>query len=367
MSRRLIWLCAFVIAAAAALSASMQSYVSMNTHGHVFVSLLLWQFVCWAYWAAVAPVLVAQGGRFADPERRRPREWHRTFVLGAVLIAAHIVVDAVSIATIQPFAPVTRYTFPTAIAAASRSEWMFDVIMATIELLIGYGAAASARAQRLALRESRLEADLARAQLDALRLEIEPHFLFNTLNSIASLIRANAPERALDMLVALGDLMRSTLETAGPTTTLRGELAFVHQYVGLQRVRFSDRLRVLYSVDPACEDCEVPTFLLQPLVENAFRHGIGRRTGACTIEISARIHESQLHIRIRDDGTGLPEGFDLRVDAGVGLRNTQSRLERGYGGTASLSISGRGTGGTDVDLMLPAVFAEAEPVTQAAG
>jgi sensor histidine kinase YesM len=111
----------------------------------------------------------------------------------------------------------------------------------------------------------------------------------------------------------------------------------------------------------------VPTFLLQPLVENAFRHGIGRRTGACTIEISARVHESRLNIRIRDDGTGLPQGFDMRVDAGVGLRNTQSRLQRGYGGAASLSISARGTGGTDVDIMLPAVVADAEAVTQAAG
>ncbi|PYR69304.1 MAG: hypothetical protein DMF88_06425 [Acidobacteria bacterium] len=367
MSRRLIWVCGFAVAAAAALSASMQSYVSMHTHGHAFLPLLWWQFACWAYWAAVAPLLVAQGARFADPRHVRSREWRRTFAVGMALIALHIVIDVVALVGIQPFAPVERYTFAEAFAAVAKSEWMFDVMMASIPLLIGYGAAASARAQRLELRESRLEADLARAQLDALRLEIEPHFLFNTLNSIASLIRANAPDRALAMLIGLGDLMRSTLDAAGPTTTLGDELAFVQQYVGLQRVRFGDRLAVQYLIEPGCESREVPTFLLQPLVENAFRHGISRRAGACGIEISARVDAGQLRIRIRDDGAGLPDGFTLAADAGVGLRNTRSRLERGYGHAASLAISPRGTGGTDVDIILPAVIAPAGHVAEAAG
>jgi sensor histidine kinase YesM len=366
MSARWIWLCGFTLAAAAAASASMQTYVSMQTHGHAFVSILLWELACWWLWAAVAPLLVAQGARFADPARTRRREWRRTLALAAVLVAAHILVDAVVMVVVQPFAPVERFAFGGALAASAKSEWMFDIIAASIPLLVGYGTAASARAQRLALRESRLEADLARAQLDALRLEIEPHFLFNTLNSIASLIRAGSPDRALSMLLGLGDLMRSTLETQGPTTTLGAELAFVRRYIALQRVRFMDRLSVTYAIEPGCETCEVPTFLLQPLVENAFRHGIARRAGACSIDVSARVDAGRLHVRIRDDGGGLPEGFDIVTSAGLGLRNTQSRLQRGYGSAAALSVSSRAAGGTDVDIVLPVTPARAEGI-QAAG
>ena len=368
MTRRRIWLCGFVVGAAAAVSASLQTYVSMTTHGHAFARILLWELGCWWFWATVAPLLVAQGARFADPAAIRRREWRRTVALAGVLIAAHIGVDAVVLVLVQPFVPVTHFTFAFALSSAAKSEWMFDIIAATIPLLIGYGAAASDRAQQLALRESRLEADLARAQLDALRLEIEPHFLFNTLNSIASLIRAESPDRALAMLLGLSDLMRSTLDTPGPTTTLGAELAFVERYVALQRVRFMDRLSVTYAIEPACEGCEVPTLLLQPLVENAFRHGIARRAGACAIDISARLEAGRLHIRIRDDGAGLPAGFDLRAGAGVGLRNTQSRLERSYGTAAALAIGPRQGGGTDVDITLPVTFVSVHvPGIQAAG
>src|SRR6185503_17298559 len=366
MTRRRIWLCGFVVGAAAAVSASLQTYVSMATHGHAFARILLWELGCWWFWAAVAPLLVAQGARFADPAAIRRREWRRTVVLAAVLIAAHVGVDAGVLVLVQPFVPVTHFTLAGALAAAAKSEWMFDIIAATIALLIGYGAAASDRAQQLALRESRLEADLARAQLDALRLEIEPHFLFNTLNSIASLIRAESPDRALAMLLGLSDLMRSTLDTPGPTTTLGAEIAFVQRYIALQRVRFMDRLSVSYAVDPGCEHCEVPTLLLQPLVENAFRHGVARRAGACTLDVSARLDAGQLRIRIRDDGAGPPADFDVHACTGVGLRNTQSRLERSYGTGASLAVSSRPAGGTDVDITLPAVVARIERI-QAAG
>ena len=368
MSWRSIWLCGFVVGAAAALSASLQTYMSMSTHGHAFVPIVLWQLACWWFWAAVAPLLVGQGARFADPSRLGRREWRGTVALAAVLIAAHIGVDAVVIVLVQPFVPVELYAFAGALAVAAKSEWMFDIIAATIPLLVGYGAAASDRAQQLALRESRLEADLARAQLDALRLEIEPHFLFNTLNSIASLIRAESPDRALSMLLGLSDLLRSTLDTPGPTTTLGAELAFVERYVALQRVRFMDRLSVTYAIEPDCEGCEVPTLLLQPLVENALRHGVARRPGACSIDISARVEGGRLHIRIRDDGAGLPAGFDLRAGAGVGLRNTQSRLERSYGAAASLAIGPLPGGGTDVEITLPVTLVSVRlPGIQAAG
>lgn len=357
--RRWIWLFGFVLAAAAAVSGSIQLYVTMRGHDHSFGKILLWELCCWGFWAAVAPVLVAAGARFADPVRRRSREWPLIIAVGIALIAAHITCDAAVILAVQPFLPIERFDFATAFVEEAKSTWMFDILACAIPTLAGYGAAAYDRAQRLVLRESRLEADLARAQLDALRLEIEPHFLFNTLNSIASLIRTDASDRALSMLLGLSELMRSTLHDSGPTTALEAELAFVRKYVELQRVRFADRLQVKYTVEAAAEQCEVPTFLLQPLVENAFRHGIARRPGACTLEISASLDADRLHIHIRDDGAGLPPAFDLAADGGVGLRNTQLRLQRGYGAAASLSLERRVAGGTEVAIALPVTRAVA--------
>src|SRR5258705_1024772 len=118
MTRRWIWLCGFVVGAAAAVSASLQTYVSMTTHGHAFAPILLWELGCWWFWAAVPPLLVAQGARFADPSAVRRREWRRTGVLAAVLIAAHIGVDAVAVVLVQPFVPVTHFNFPCARATA---------------------------------------------------------------------------------------------------------------------------------------------------------------------------------------------------------------------------------------------------------
>lgn len=358
MPRRWIWPCGFALAAAAAVSGSTQLYVSMRNHNHAFGRILAWELVCWGFWAAVAPLLVSAGARFADPRRDLSRGWGYLFALGLMLIAAHITVDAGMIVAVQPFLPVEEFRFAAAFTEEVKSTWMFDILACAVPVLAGYGAAAYDRAQRLALRESRLEADLARAQLDALRLEIEPHFLFNTLNSIASLIRADASDRALSMLLGLSDLMRRTIQESGPTTTLGADLEFVRRYIELQQVRFADRLKVAYRIDPASEQCEVPTFLLQPLVENAFRHGIARRPGARHLEIATAIDHGQLVIRIADDGAGLPPAFSLVSDAGVGLKNTQSRLQRGYGSAAALSLSRRPTGGTDVEIVLPVVRPE---------
>ena len=153
-----------------------------------------------------------------------------------------------------------------------------DLLVYGLLLVIGASLAVCERARSLELRESRLEADLVRAQLDALRLEIEPHFLFNTLNSIAALIRSRAGDRALSMLLGLSELLRAAVDgRRQQTTTLAEEAAFVKRYVELQRARFSDRLEVRYSISSESERCAVPAFLLQPVVENAFRHGVARR------------------------------------------------------------------------------------------
>jgi LytS/YehU family sensor histidine kinase len=222
-------------------------------------------------------------------------------------------------------------------------------------MLVGWALAAYDRASQSRLRESRLEAELARAQLEALRLEVQPHFLFNTLNSIASLIRVDAGDRALDMLVRLGDLMRTTLERPKvQLVTLGSELDFTKRYIELQQARFADRLEVEYAIADGSEAWTVPSFVLQPLVENAFRHGLGRRSGVGLLQIGSRVERGCLRVWVVDDGGGLPAGFSLPRDAGTGLGNIWSRLEHLYGGAASLTVRAGESSGTIVELLLPA-------------
>jgi len=223
----------------------------------------------------------------------------------------------------------------------------------------GQAFAADERARRLELRETQLEAELTRAQLDALRLEIQPHFLFNTLNSIAALIRASNNKAALAMLLGLSDLMRKTLDRpAGQMAPLGDELGLVMSYVDLQRARFGDRLEVAYHIDEACRRLEVPTLLLQPLVENALRHGLAPQAAAGHLEIGAdRRSGDELRLWVTDDGVGLPAGFDAARDAGTGLRNTRSRIERLYGSAAALVVRPNVPAGTIVELRLPATGA----------
>jgi two-component system LytT family sensor kinase len=140
----------------------------------------------------------------------------------------------------------------------------------------------------------------------------------------------------------------------------------VKRYIDLQAMRFSDRLTVGYSVDRDCEACAVPTFVLQPLVENAFRHGIARRPGPCRLELAARVEGRLLHIWVNDDGAGLPPGFRIGDHAGVGLRNATSRLQTLFGEQGTLEIGPREHGGTSVHITLPA-RAHAAPSMEAAG
>jgi LytS/YehU family sensor histidine kinase len=156
------------------------------------------------------------------------------------------------------------------------------------------------------------------------------------------------------MLLGLSDLMRATIDrTPSQVTTWPIELGFTRGYIELQQVRFGDRLDVAYAIDPAADACLVPAFLLQPIVENAFRHGIGAKAGRCRLELGAAMVGGRLRVIVRDDGAGVPVGFDLARDAGTGLSNVRTRLQNLYGGPASLSVAAAPGGGTLVTLDLP--------------
>jgi two-component system LytT family sensor kinase len=179
------------------------------------------------------------------------------------------------------------------------------------------------------LHASHLEMQLAQAQLDVLRMQLHPHFLFNTLHAISTLVRKD-PERAERTIAQLSDLLRLTLGTIGrQKTTVKDELEFVDRYLAIQQTRFGDRLIVAHAIDPGALDALVPTQILQPLVENAVRHGIGPRASGGRVDIAVAHANGALLLRIADDGVGAPAGA---LAEGVGLANTRARLKELYGG-----------------------------------
>jgi signal transduction histidine kinase len=350
-----IALIAVAVAVFFSLVSASQTYLSMLDHGHAFWRIFAWQLGCWGPWAIAAPWLVRASGRFSVP---------RLVVVGVLLTVAQVVVSAQITVWVRPYKPVVLYSYVQALNLLWPVRIVLDPLVYGLLVVGGKAFTAYERANRLALRESQLEAELTKARLDALSLEIQPHFLFNTLNSIAALIRMHDNRGALSMLVGLSDLMRSTLDrTGGQLAPLGDEVALIRRYVDIQRARFGDRLEVNYRIETACEQVEVPTFLLQPLVENAMRHGLAADARTCHVEIGAAANDGiGVRLWVSDDGRGLPPDFDLQHHAGTGLRNTSSRLNRLYGAAAHLTVKGNESGGTTVELTLPGT-----PVGELAG
>ena len=333
------------VAIVLALAVAGSVYLSMINHGHSFTRLFGWQLGNWGFWALVSPLVLRLGSR---------RFSAMVLLLGLVLIATHDVITAALTIWIGPFYPLHPGSFVGNLIGQLPSLIVIDGFLYTLLYVGGSAYYHHRRAQQLDLRESRLEAELARAQLHALRLEIQPHFLFNTLNSISALIRLKDHDGAMKMLLGLSDLMRTTVEQPKDhLVTLSAEVEFVKRYVDLQKARFADRLQVHYQIGEDCRDVTVPTFLLQPLVENALRHGAAPRTGACHVHIGASADGDRLRIWVSDDGIGLPSGFDLERDAGTGLSNTRSRLAQLYGAAASFEVRAGDAAGTIVEMAFP--------------
>jgi two-component system, LytTR family, sensor kinase len=238
---------------------------------------------------------------------------------------------------------------------------------------LGYGVDHSRRYRERELDTARLErqaavlqARLARARLDTLKTELHPHFLFNTLNAIAALVHRD-PERAETMITHLGDLLRTALEQRGrDEVTLREEIRVLEPYLAIERARFGDRLAVEVAVEPEALDARLPHLILQPLVENAIRHGLVPRQGRGRVEIGARREDGSLRVWVRDDGDGFrePPRARRRRPGGVGLSNSRARLEHLYGARGRLRTGNHDGGGAEVEISIPFVQ---DPAPQAPG
>ncbi len=200
------------------------------------------------------------------------------------------------------------------------------------------------------IRLRRLEAQLSEARLLALKAQLQPHFLFNALNTVSVLMREDV-DAAEDVLVRLSALLRRTLDSSAKhEVPLREELAVLEAYLEIERVRFADRLAYRIDVAPDAEDTAVPPLILQPLVENAVRHGIARRVSPGRIEIAVTRRGGRVRMSVRDDGPGIDAG----AREGVGLANTRARLEQLYGSRHSFEVTNAPGGGALVAMEIPA-------------
>ncbi|HEU4698837.1 MAG TPA: histidine kinase [Gemmatimonadales bacterium] len=325
------------------------------------------------YWAAVTPLVVALGRR-VPPERGRLRAG--LVHLGAALglgVGHALLAAGLSLAVWPPMGETAGLVARTGSYLASR----LSVELLTYFAILGVTSAVAyyRRARERELTAARLEAELAQAQLQALRMQLHPHFLFNTLHAIAVLIRED-PAAAARTVTLLGDLLRHTLaHAATDEVPLAHELEFLQRYLEIERTRFQDRLTVAFDVAPETRAAAVPQFVLQPLVENAVRYGIARRAAPGRIEVSARREADALRLAVWNEGPSLaetardgtgraesrPDGGAGGGAGGIGLAATRGRLERLYGARGALELrDDAARGGVEAVLTLP--FAEADPV-----
>jgi signal transduction histidine kinase len=322
--------------------------------------LLGWALLGWLPWAALTPIILWLGRRFPFERASWPVALVVHLTAGTLLSALHLACFTYITIKLSPFGRDPRpHSFWELFLGRATSQFHIDMLLYGATLGVSYAFSYYGRYRERERRAAHLEAQLAQAQLQALKMQLHPHFLFNTLNAIAGLVRDQRNKAAVDMLAGLSDLLRYTLENAGKQEVpLREELGFLELYLNIQQMRFSDRLQVELSVAPDTLDALVPNLILQPLVENAIRHGVAQRARAGTVGVTAARAqpngEAQLRLTVYDDGPGLraerPAG---ERTGGVGLANTRARLAQLYGAAQQFTIAERATGGVEATLVLP--------------
>ncbi len=323
--------------------------------------LTLWQdfllyAVRWLPWVFCAPVAIRLARRFPV----RGRAWASRL---AVLVPAGILLAAAesSLSTLSYrllFRPLVG--LPPTVGIYLNNYWLTglnylhnNLVTFLVILIIVWGLDHLRLYREKELVAGRLEAELARANLQALKSQVHPHFLFNTLHMISAMVYED-PARADVMISRLSDFLRATLDSSdAPTVPLKAELDVLSLYLDIMKARFGDRLAVAYEIEPEALGGLVPSFILQPLVENAIKHGIMPRDEGGAITIAASRTNGRLVVGISDDGPGLTQDPDALLDKGLGLKNVKSRLLGLYGPGGVLRIGNRAGGGTRIDMDIP--------------
>jgi len=333
-------------------------YLEVRSQGmnHAAWRVFSWGILTWLAWAPLTPLMIWLARRYSLVGQT----WKRSLLvhLPAFLLisAAHSAVATVITLSIKPFDNMgssPMLFWPRFVSRVKGSLGPDQLIYAGVVGIV-YALDYYRKYREREMLATRLEAQLAQAQLDALRMQLHPHFLFNTLNSIVGLVRDNKNHTAVRMLVGLSDLLRHTLDhSARQEVELREEINFIKLYLSIQEMRFSDRLEIEFDIDPATTKALVPNLILQPLTENALRHGISRSADSGMVGISSVVDDGHLRLTVYDNGAGLPDDWQMKGSTGIGLANTAARLQQLYDDDHQFDIRNRDGGGVEVVIQMP--------------
>lgn len=333
-------------------------YFEVRAEGmnHAAWRVFSWGILTWLAWAPLTPAMIWLARKYSlvDETWKRNLAIHLPAFL--LISALHSAAATVITLTIQPFDNMGSSSVAFWPRFFSRAKGSFGSDLLVYGVVIGacYALDYYRKYREREFIASRLETQLAQAQLDSLRMQLHPHFLFNTLNSIVGLVRDNKNAAAVTMLVGLSDLLRHALDhSARHEVELRDELNFIKLYLKIQEMRFSDRLQIEFDIDPATTKALVPNLILQPLTENALRHGIARSADSGLVGISSAITDGHLRLSVYDNGAGLPDDWQVKGSAGIGLANTVARLHQLYDDDHQFDIRNRDGGGVEVVILIP--------------
>ena len=329
------------------------AYITVTGREQPLYVLLPLNITYWYSWALLVPGILWMAQRY----RFGRHSWKRAAGMHLLGVIAFTFVHAVLTITLREQI-LTQLSGRDILWLEEFQELFFlnfDWEQVTYWAVVGLSHALDfhRESQERELAAAQLETELAEAQLQALQRQLHPHFLFNTLHTISALMHRDT-QAADDMLARLSDLLRLTLDRIGTQqVTLKDEIDFLQKYLEIERTRFGERLQVHLDIEPGTLDAAVPNLVLQPLVENALRHGIAPKVGGGRVDISASRHGAMLRLVVRDNGAGLSSDKLKDVNTGVGLSNTRSRLEHLYPGAHRFDFDAPPSGGLIVTVEFP--------------
>ena len=328
---------------------ALQGFVHDAINGNTWsvVDYLRWSMIQWFTWAALAPMVFRLAARYPLRAPLRLRSFGMQFLLSVGVTLLATMIGAIASTPFEPGGVWDQFWQFVAqhFATGLLTYWALFAIRQALHY--------QAETARREIEASRLATELAQSRLLALKTQLQPHFLFNTLHAIVTLLDDDKAS-AEDMLLRLSDLLRAFLEDYdGQEITLRRELGLIELYLGIQRTRFKDRLTTEIYIAPDTLDCAVPSLLLQPIVENAIRHGIGQRVGPDRIEIEARRDGDTLCLEVRNRNSTLAAGTSRPAGHGIGLSNTRLRLRELHGDAADVRLDIRWPEGVACRIRLP--------------
>jgi two-component system LytT family sensor kinase len=315
---------------------------------------LTWELVRWELWVPMTALILRWVRKYPERGENKIGNTLRVIEAGILFPALHTVF---LVAIYFPLAGGRLGAFLHYRSFVLVINFLAGIIVTGLVMGISRARDYQSQLREEEIRATRLEAQLSQAQLNALKMQLQPHFLFNTLNAISSMQMEN-PESAQRMLVRLSEFLRLTLEDSGQTVTLRREMDFAARYLEIERVRFPDKLSVWFDLAPETLDAIVPNLILQPIVENAVRHGIAAKTEPGKIELRSTHNNGFLKLQVRDTGPGFARGSSSsRITEtpmpGIGLANIRGRLERLYGSSFRFSVDDAEGGGVLATIEIP--------------